>query len=71
METATGKVIAHKDPKLLAAPRVSEADDWAAGLAAFSAAEADTLAAAIRTLYPHDPLPAARWPTSCASAARR
>ncbi len=57
MQTATGKVIAHKDPKLPAAPHVAETADWAANLAAFSPAEADTLVAIVHTLYPHDQLP--------------
>ncbi len=57
MDIATGKVTAYKDPKLPPAPVVSEGADWAARLAAISAADAETLVAAIRTLYPHDQLP--------------
>ena len=57
LDIATGKVTAYKDPKLPAAPAVGEGADWAAGLAAIAPADAETLVAAIRTLYPHDALP--------------
>ncbi len=51
------KVTAYKDPKLPAALTVSGAADWADGLGGISAADAETLVAAIRTLCPHDDLP--------------
>ncbi len=51
------KVTAYKDPKLPAAPTVSAGADWADGLSGISAADAETLVAAIRTLCPHDDLP--------------
>lgn len=57
METATGRVTAHKDPNLPAAPWVAETDDWAETLQAVGAAEGETLVAVAHTLYPHDELP--------------
>jgi hypothetical protein len=51
------KTIAHKDPKLPAPLAVSEHADWAGNLASLTAADAETLVAVIRTLYPHDHLP--------------
>ena len=51
------KVIAYKDPKLPAKLAVSEAADWAGALQTISAADAETLVAAIQTLYPHNALP--------------
>jgi hypothetical protein len=57
MDVAHGKVTAYKDPKLPAAPAVSDGPGWAAGLRNINAADADTLVAVIRTLYPHDGLP--------------
>jgi hypothetical protein len=49
--------VAFKDPKLPAAPVVSESANWADGLNGIACADAQTLVAAIRTLYPHDALP--------------
>ncbi len=51
------KAVAYKDPKLPAPLAASTAADWAAGLQTISAADAETLVAAIQTLYPHDKLP--------------
>jgi len=51
------KTIAYKDPKLPAPLAVSSANDWAGGLQTISAPDAETLVAAICTLYPHDSLP--------------
>jgi hypothetical protein len=51
------KAVAYKDPKLPAPLAVSEKDDWAGALKTISAADAEILAAAIQTLYPHDSLP--------------
>ncbi len=55
-QTATGKVTAYKDPNLPASPVVSAGADWAMSLAAISPADAQTLCAAVATLYPHDAL---------------
>ncbi len=50
-------ISAHKDPKLPAPLTVANTQDWAANLYTISAADAETLIAAIQTLYPHDSLP--------------
>jgi len=51
------KTTAYKDPKLPAPLAVSIAADWAGHLKTISETDAETLVAAIRTLYPHDDLP--------------
>jgi hypothetical protein len=57
VKTATDKVIAYKDPKLPDAPVVSEAADWWNILQTIIPGDAETMVAALRTLYPHDELP--------------
>jgi hypothetical protein len=56
MHTAAGKVTAYKDPNLRAAPVVLAGPDWAGALTAISPEDAETLCAAVSTLYPHDAL---------------
>lgn len=56
MDSAPVKIAAYKDPKLPPAPVASTGLDWAEVLVAISAADAETLVMAVRTLYPHDGL---------------
>jgi hypothetical protein len=56
MQTATGKVTAYKDPNIPPAPPVSAGPDWAQVLTTISPGDAETLCAAVATLYPHDAL---------------
>jgi hypothetical protein len=56
MQTATGKVTAYKDPNLPQAPGVSAGPDWVEALKAITPPQAETLLAAVTTLYPHESL---------------
>jgi len=56
MQTATGKVTAYKDPNLPTPPAVSAGPDWAQAFTTISRQDAETLRAAVATLYPHDAL---------------
>jgi len=50
-------VTAHKDPKLPPPVELPEGPEWVDALKLFDAPAAETLVAAVRTLYPHDGLP--------------
>lgn len=50
-------VTAHKDPKLPPPVVLPEDESWVGALSLFDAHAAETLVAAVRTLYPHDGLP--------------
>ncbi len=49
--------IAHKDPQLPAPPALPDGPGWVSALKVLDPAAAETLCAAVRTLYPHDVLP--------------
>lgn len=50
-------ITAHKDPKLPPPVDLPDGPEWVAALKLFDAHAAETLVAAVRTLYPHDGLP--------------
>jgi hypothetical protein len=56
MSSAATKVTAYKDPALPSAPAVSAGLDWANHLTTISPENANTLAAVVATLYPHETL---------------
>ena len=49
--------IAHKDPKLPPPVALAEGPEWVGQLRIFGADVAETLVAAVRTLYPHERVP--------------
>jgi hypothetical protein len=54
MQKTENATIAHKDPKLPPPLVVPAGSEWLAGLQNIEAAQAETLCAAVHTLYPHD-----------------
>jgi len=50
-------ITAHKDPKLPPPVELPDGPEWTSALALFGPHVAETLVAAVRTLYPHDGLP--------------
>lgn len=57
MKGVSSPVTACKDPKLPPPLVPSEATDWTSALTSIGPADAETLLAVVRTLYPHDALP--------------